>query len=91
MRLPRRDNRKESKFVAPLDFEGMKGPPKEPVFPKGWKPPGAGNIVTPEELAELTDDELVELILERTTLGDPLSAREALAVIRGEIPEGKTF
>jgi hypothetical protein len=36
-KAPRRYKR-EDKFVGPLDFEGMKNPPK-PVFPPGFKAP----------------------------------------------------
>jgi hypothetical protein len=39
-------------------------------------------IVTPEELRTLSDDELVALILQRSSL-DQERAREALAIIRG--------
>jgi hypothetical protein len=44
-------------------------------------------IVSEKELADLSDDELVALIVERTKM-DPLDAREILTIIRGEIPEG---
>lgn len=55
-------------------------------FREGPTPPEK-QIVTPEELAELNDDELVELIVERT--GKPPDvAREFLTILRGEIPPG---
>lgn len=44
-------------------------------------------IVTKTELATLTDEELIALIEERSSLGHD-AAREALAVIRGEVSDG---
>ena len=49
-----------------------------------------GEIVTPEELAELSHDELVALIVKRSNL-DAEAAREALALLRGGPPENVTF
>lgn len=46
-------------------------------------------IVTPTELKTLLDRQLVELIMERSNL-DRDGAREALTIIRGEIPENVT-
>jgi len=43
-------------------------------------------IVTKAELHELTDDELVDVVVARSSL-EPDAAREALAIIRGEIPD----
>jgi hypothetical protein len=45
-----------------------------------------GDPVTPTELAELSDAELVALIVERTGKR-PDVAREILTIIRSEIPE----
>jgi hypothetical protein len=42
-------------------------------------------IVTPHELATLTDAQLVALIAERSNL-DGDAAREALTIIRGDVP-----
>lgn len=47
-------------------------------------------IVTDKELATLSDDELVRLIMERTSL-DEARAREALTIIRDKIPDGTVF
>jgi hypothetical protein len=47
-------------------------------------------IVTDEELASLSDDELVALIVARSNL-DRERAREALTIIRDEVPEGITI
>lgn len=45
--------------------------------------PRMSEIVTQKELRELSDDELVRLIEERSNLRDD-AAREALAIIRGD-------
>jgi hypothetical protein len=45
------------------------------------------SIVSEKEQAELSDDELVALIAERTG-HDLVDARELLTIIGGEIPEG---
>jgi hypothetical protein len=44
-------------------------------------------IVSEKELAELSDEELVELIVARTGK-HPATVREILTIIRDEIPEG---
>jgi integrase len=54
------------------------------------EPTPRGGILTPQELAELGDDDLVALIMERAGK-DELTAREFLVVIRDEIPEGTIF
>jgi hypothetical protein len=53
-------------------------------------PPAPDAIVTQEELASLSDDKLVALIVSRSTLDDE-GAREALSIIRGGPPEGVIY
>lgn len=45
-------------------------------------------IVTQDELESLGDGELVELIMDRSNL-DVDAAREALAIIRDDVPDGE--
>jgi hypothetical protein len=51
---------------------------------------GDDEIVTQEELASLSDERLVRLIMERSNL-DEEQARETLALIRGGPPEGVIY
>jgi hypothetical protein len=58
-----------------------------------WKPGDlrevGDEIVTAEELASLDDEELVRLLMERGSLSED-RACEALAILRGNIPDGTT-
>ena len=47
-------------------------------------------LLTEKELEELSDEELVALIVERTNK-DPLGAAELLQFRRGTIPEGTIY
>jgi hypothetical protein len=65
------------------------------VAERGTRKPGDlrkpdGKIVTDEELASLSDHELVTLIILRSNL-DEEAAREALAIRRGGPPNGYAF
>jgi hypothetical protein len=53
-------------------------------------PPLRREIVTEEELRTLSDEELVALIMERSSL-DEARAREALSIIRGGPPEDVAY
>jgi len=53
-------------------------------------PPSDDEIVSEQELASLSDEELVRLIMERSSL-DEERAREALAIVRGGPPADTIF